>query len=116
MNINKHHRAVGVGYKEARSSLDVLKEACSKAKEGVFRKCSNEKDPAVQFSIAEDPSKSFSGENYRSNLLCVYEFFRRGNTQSSRCLLRRFMNFFFAVSVLVILGTLSLSLRFGSTI
>jgi hypothetical protein len=41
ININKRHRAVGVGYQEAQSSLDVLKEACSKAKEGFFQKCGN---------------------------------------------------------------------------
>ncbi|KAG9185524.1 hypothetical protein G6011_06855 [Alternaria panax] len=35
---------------------------------------------AVQFSIAENSSKSFSGGNYRSNLLFVNKFFRRGNT------------------------------------
>ncbi|KAK1566174.1 uncharacterized protein LY79DRAFT_584964 [Colletotrichum navitas] len=54
------------------------------AKNAIFKQLYREilttEDSAVQFSIAEDSSELFSCGNYRSNLLFVYEFFRRGNT------------------------------------
>ncbi|KAL2062605.1 hypothetical protein VTL71DRAFT_5677 [Oculimacula yallundae] len=46
----------------------------------LYREILTTEDPAVHFSIADNSSRPFSGESYRSNLLYVYEFFRRGNT------------------------------------